>query len=29
MEDVKAQLALLTRVVTDLQKVVLELKAEI
>ena len=29
MEDVKAQLALLTRVVTDLQKVVLELTAEI
>ena len=29
MEDVKAQLALLTRVVTDRQKVVLELKAEI
>ena len=29
MEDVKAQLALLTRVVTDLQKIVLELKAEI
>lgn len=29
MEDVKAQLALLTRVVTDLQKVVLELKAGI